>query len=226
MVQKKTRGKRTTRKGTRKRLTRTERKQVRGIIQGAAEKKYISPYFSGNPATQAAPVFAKINYDGTLAAAIPIQGTSDTTRIGDDIKIHSIELRLFLFGNTTNVSSSHYVRFIVLQWHQQDTTAPLLAQILLPSIGGQIGYDSMYAPDNRSLYSVCYDRTFTCNPSSSVASIAVHKFIKPKRQKMRFLSGSLTNNSTNSLYYILLGSGISTDTIDVFHTWMIKYTDL
>jgi len=203
-----------------------ERKQVKTIIEGKAEKKFLaiaipSVNFSSTPS------LVKLNYDATLPSGIPVLGTGDTNRVGDDISWHSMYMRLMCHYHPSATQNGHYGRFIIFQWHQNDVSNPIIGNILLTGVAGSIDYSSQYAQDTRSLFTILYDRTFAFVSGGANEWQHVTQYIKIKRRKVRFVSGPAANNSTNSIYYIVIGDGSTgTETAQMFATFLLKYTDV
>jgi len=205
-------------------LNKIERKQVKKMIIGSAEKKFIAQTIV-NTAALPSGTLGKLNYDPVGGVGLPPQGTGDHDRVGDEILWDSLEMRLYP-DLDTSATQNHYSRFIFFQWHQIDTTIPQIADILLLDSSGAPDYNSTYNEDTRPNYTILYDRTF-CHNVSGNSIYFIRKFIDIKRKRVRFQTGSGANNSSNCIYYIIIGSGnSSTETAYIFSECKLKYTDV
>lgn len=103
------------------------------------------------------------------------QGTTDQNRIGDQIQPVSIELGFFMWTDTSNpvfpvYDSYNQCRVILFQWHEDDAfNSPIQSDILLYSYYQNIAnvdiqMVSPYNWDQRHLFTVLYDNTYTIRP--------------------------------------------------------------
>ncbi len=166
----------------------------------------------GSPITQAAPpripvpvLYSEPKYLDTGGVSVPastsldcyslsdtINGTSDINRIGDQIRLHSLELRL-----TANViDSTNFVRVIVFQWFGDDTNdSPTASQLLVS--GGSQPYNSPFQHDGYSKFHILYDKVFslaTYYPNKA-ASVLISLNARPVRQIVRYYAGATTGNN-------------------------------
>jgi len=202
-------------------LNKDERKEVKKMIQGSAEKKFRSILINGQDMLVGAQI-NKLNFDGTNG--VPQQGTGDNDRIGDDINWVSLHMDLFVH-NGESANFGNYGRFIIFQWHQNDNVGPpslgvpTPTAILLPGILGVPEYDSQYQQDTGQLFTILYDKIFCVSADGSNSYQHVGKFIKIKRTRARFLTGGVANPGTNQLYYMILGDGVGPETATMFATF-------
>lgn len=206
-------------------LNKKERKQVKQIIERSAEKKFIAFQTGGRSGLANAVFIGKLNYDIGLATAVPILGTGDQQRIGDSImwdRFMTVNMYVTLNPAAT---TPHYLRFVIFQWVNNDTSdVPTPAEIFLPGVGGVENYTSQYTEDYKPAYTVLYDKTWNIvNQDLSYQHII--KRIKIKRRKVRFITGT-ANSSNNSIYYMVMGTGVGTNTAEIFFTAKLKYTDI
>lgn len=166
----------------------------------------------GSPVTQAAPPripvpvrYAEPKYLDTGGVSVPvstsldcysltdtINGTSDINRIGDQIKLHSLELRFTgNLADTTNI-----VRLIVFQWYGDDTNdSPTASQLLVS--GGSQPYNSPFQHDGYSKFHILYDKIMTLSTYYPVKhdSVLIQLDARPIRQVVRYYAGATTGNN-------------------------------
>lgn len=177
--------------------------EVMKIMRAVSEKKYIYNDFGAptdipNSATPP-PVLDCTNI---------IQGLYDTNRIGDKVRLTSIEYNVQFYGDMNNVVSEvTYVRFIMFQWF--DYNAPQWSDIMMSN-----EVLSPYTHDKRTNYRILLDKKFiltsaiggvtTANDTSAkIVSGYITKFADPN---VMYQGGSLTGN--NKVYCFAMQSPI------------------
>lgn len=160
-----------------------------------------------------------VNNTGLVSSSgsiIPLSGlsagTSDQQRIGDNIEVTSLNVRMqWYYGDETNIC-----RCIVFQWLNSDATAPVPNQIIQSDILGFVGAPSgQYSKDNCGYNWVpLVDKTITLagvSPNSiSQSSVKLMEMTitnkdlkKGKRTPhLQYLGGGTTG--TGMLYMLLI----------------------
>lgn len=217
----KTRRARRTRMGRRRRskntmVTRAFATKVHRVIRQTAEKKYYS--FSSNT--------APISDLGTLLRLTEVaQGTTDVTRIGDQLTIRSLQFNFSaLVADSTNL-----LRLVIFQWFEQTGTIPTypdMSQILIDTGSGRAVF-SPYSHDYRYDFKVLFDRTYVLD-GVQVPVITRKIFIKrfpPKHRKIQFVGASNTNY-TNGLFALLVSDSAAATHPTVTYSGKFNFSDV
>lgn len=164
------------RKSSRKdlRLTKRQRQDVSMIVHRNQELKFIGG-LRNNTAYSSTPFVSGADFDVAIsvpstAAAFPLAGTTDITRIGDRIRwAGTMEIRMYATNNgATNAFAN--IRYIVFQWHPSSNPAGSGLDILLAGPTGAADYLSTYNHDNRQQYTILVDQLFTMNGNTAAAT--------------------------------------------------------
>ncbi len=126
-----------------------------------------------------------------------VNGTTDITRIGDQIELHSLEFRFSI----TVADSSNLVRVIVFQWLADDTSDVPSASKLLQAPGAQ-PYNSAINHDNSSKLTILYDKvipTATYYPVKH-ESVLIALDRSPVRKILKYAAGASTGNNMIYLF--------------------------
>jgi hypothetical protein len=127
------------------------------------------------------------------------QGTTDSSRIGDNIRIRSIHLKLEFVKNIAMVGVVDYCRIMVIQTHSQFSVAPPTnSQLFLNDpIAAAIDYRSEWIVDGRSTFTVLYDHVITLPgiPTNDKAAFRREFFAPVRRAKkqIQFINASTTD---------------------------------
>jgi len=190
--------------------------KVARMINNRAEKKYHDIVFTG-PVTNLT----------TVTDLVPIPqsnpGATDTTRIGDKIRILSMKWvgqAQLVAGDIAGV-----LRMIIFQWHPDDTfQVPTLTDVLQYN-----DYNSPYNHDRGTNFSIIYDKTTAYNfqgVSNRVLKgrLAIRKF-KFCKQNISYTAATI--NGLNKFYMIMtsdlqigINNGIGTE-----GTLRVTFTD-
>jgi hypothetical protein len=212
-------------------LNPVQRKQVKRLVAADDELKY---YASGITATP---------FYGTSTGSTPIsmitvaQNLGDNDRIGDSIKLKSLNLRMSLVngrGATSNLYND--ARLVVFQYKQTNSvTAPNLANMWLT--GGATGNINVFSSRNIDFlqtYHVLYDRMIKLqgDPAApgDIINTNYNQFIKVKvplkyaNKTIQYSGASV--NCTNQIYFMVLGTFGTVATNPTFQAdWDARYTD-
>lgn len=187
-----------------KAMNKRQKREMNAILNRRSELKFYVTNQGG------------VNITSTWAvakAALISQGTADEDRTGDRITwCGNIEMIINVI-NATGVNSDLYnnCRFILFQWHPNDSTAPTASNILLNGVTGSVDTSSHYSHDNRQLFTILWDRTFKTvgnfqgagTPGTSDSQSGIVHFTIPMmraKKQVQFLSGSTAG--TNQLYLL------------------------
>lgn len=189
-------------------LTLAQVKAVQRIHDKGIPKKYVDTELL-NIDTDSVPVLTKLT--------MPSQGSTDDDRIGDRIRVKSIQMRLSSY--LSSVLSVQ--RYILIQWLQDDAVAaPVIGDILEDqTLGSEI---SLYNVNGSSKYRVLWDSMVTNKSGNSTTRYFLHKICKPKQAKIRFNEGA----NTGFGHFYLISMGNQGDTTDDFRAYFrIRYFD-
>ncbi len=140
------------------------------------ETKYIDTSFA----------IATISAAGSVTTfAMPPQGSTATTRVGDRAKIDRIELSAQWSVPLTG--QPDVVRWIVFQEKGLVSSSPTAATVLT-----QANPISPYMYNVRELYDILHDEEISLAPSSDSSSVVRRLAIKPRIPDLRFLVNSAT----------------------------------
>lgn len=183
--------------------------QVRDIVRVAQEYKFFDSKVYATAISNTGSQYA--------LSAVP-QGDTDSTRDGDQINLHSIELKVeaYLQGTGGTNDFTNQVRLILYQWHPMSTgSQPTVADILQDSASvAQSPTMSNYKWDNRKDYTIVLDRT--CNLSGNGPSDEGYYFKKLWKvpgMPAHFSNGSTTLQSNGLFLYIASDSLVATHPI-------------
>lgn len=153
------------------------------------------------------------------------QGTTDSTRIGDSIKMTSLNVNFDAYHNFNSSSPTQNLRIIIFIW-KKPSTAPTLDDILAPSSAASDRYLAPKNYDKRFWSKILYDKTFKLNEGgSSSAGYKIHldfsKYKKYAHVQYAAASSSIDNNGL----YMLTISGDATLAPALNYFARLKYLD-
>jgi len=190
-------------------------------------------------------VIPVVIYDGAGSLTSNItaiaQGVGDNLRIGDEITLKAIEIRMNFF-NGTGVNSNHWVnwRVIIFQYNDKDNV-PNLGEMLKTTVaneGNTYGAMSSYNIDYKQTYNILYDKTIQTTGTQGLAYTGdadssahwrFHKFTVPLKyckKKIRYEAGAV-GDATNGVYMAITTdrSTVGTNPSVKYHV-DIHYTDM
>jgi len=196
-------------------------------IQGQQELKHIDFYTSSG--FQAIPTTGLITCINTT-----VNGTTNITRIGDDITATSIQFRGLFQSNELTLNTST-IRHIVLWDSQPNGALPALADVLDVAVITV----PIYAPYNENFqkrFKILYDRVYTITPQvySSITAgtidnvLEVKKYSRLKRKLSRQVkyngnTGGIADIETNSLINIFVSDqATNPPTVEMGHRLYYK----
>lgn len=182
--------------------------------------------------TRSAPVVQKLTSLSSLA-----QGTSGSTRIGDNIKITSISYKgSMMLDNLNNKSQTTYAVWYLIQMKDADNTLTI-GEIFETDQNDQIGPNSYYKESTYSQYNILAKHDFKMRqylPSTSSSSAANrvteyfdnHIIFDEDRRVMLKWDGSTLE--TNELYVVCVTDSLldsDTDKLQFDLSMKINYVD-
>lgn len=177
-------------------LSKLQKKQVKTMVKGIQQLKYFN-YFN---------VGQLIDWAGAVVKlSSPIQGQGDTQRIGDTIKCTSLNLSYSIAnpsaGTTAPASLEQIVRVIVFRWLPQDSTAPILGDVMNTTLS-QYAVFTQYNDDKRDQFEVLYDKSHKVSSYQNGfagSSLVAQHYIKCNK-KIEYTTG--TTNGTGNIYML------------------------
>jgi len=190
-------------------LTRKQALQVQRLMQKNIELKYIA--FNSGVTTA---VSQTMNIS-SVPWQVP-QGTTDSTRIGDELTWISIKLRFEILNSSGALSDAfNNVRLVIFQWKPNST--PVATDVFIPGPSGVPDIWSTYGHDRRNEFCIVYDESFktvgnqlaATNPATSDLTTGVQDrsiSLKYAQKKCHFSAAGVT---ASNLFFIALVSDSS-----------------
>lgn len=185
-----------------------QKRQVKTLMGRRMENKY-SPFYFENTSVSNLGTITDIN---NIA-----QGDTGITRDGQQIYLKQVKMRMiFVPADTTNV-----VRAIVVQWHDDDTQAPTVADVLenptnVPFLSPIKYFSRKFAV----LRDVTVGMTLA---STGVRYVDVNIFGKRLNKKVSFNSSS--TKGKNHIYVLLISDSGATPYPSFSASGYLKYND-
>lgn len=167
--------------------------------------------------------------------------STDSSRIGDQIEIKSIHIKMSMFNNVGNIGSAanfnNFIRVICVQYNESDGS-PTTAEMLLNGGGTALkGSYSHFNVDYRHDYHVLYDKTIMLVGNVPIAAatnpvvpanyshfLQFNIPLKRAKKQVRFLGGG--TNSNDGIWMIVLGgAGTTTNNPQYQFDSMLRFTD-
>lgn len=186
--------------------------RIKKAIEKSKEQKYVDRKLSTAAALTTAGLVQKLS--------VIAQGTTDTTRIGDAVTLTGIELKVDGSSAVAGSADNSIVRYVVFQWKADDTTAPVVGDILELSVS-TAPYTASYNHDKKSQYKIIDDFRIAVSATGPDTFQSFRKYYGRRMLKdIRFLAAG--NNGYNHVYVISMGSNTSVvNNIDT----RVEYTD-
>lgn len=202
----------------RKALAPKAKRQVRSIVKSEMKKQTEYKQYS----VSQSPVGV---YDGTVGVnlinvTLITQGVADNNRVGDEINLKWIEVKMFLYNNTSATANAYtFFRVIIFQYNYFNN-APKIDELLLTSAangGTTYGTFSSRNIDYLNTYHVLYDKTVktvlgvpnASNYASNeayVKSLNIRVPLKFAKKKIQYLAAS-TSPANGIWMLITTGQG-------------------
>lgn len=187
------------------------KEQVRNMIQSMVktdeEQKYCS--FSLVPTA--------VDYNGSISDITAIdQGTTDSTRIGDTVRLESFDFHIWAVVGAVNA----LCRVITFQW--ANDSIPTVGDVLISTGGSAVTPMSTYNRDDSIKRRILTDDMFSLNPLYQQNYVRKYENLKLPLKEVQF-SGA-TTDGYNKVWVLLISSTSSSNPNLGYYT-KLKYTD-
>lgn len=188
--------------------SKTFKTMVLKVLRGNIEPKYIT----------ASTTAQTVDWLGGLNSFTDIvQGSAQTQRVGDELRLKSIDLRYQIACADT----TQCMRIIVFQWFQN--TVPTVNNILYSNGTAQAPFGALNFEQRRN-YRILYDRMHSLDIITEIQNgVHVRIWKIPKRNIVFTTTGTTVGNNKCYIYFISDSSVAPHPTL----TWQIRvnYTD-
>lgn len=145
------------------------------------------------------------------------QDITDTGRIGDALTATSVEVRSIVQSGSVPAMLRH----VVLQWKADNSTAPVISDILDTTVSS--AYNASYNHDKKSQYRIIDDFRQVVSPNGPTKSTVVQKYFGKRITKdLRYLAAG--TSGYNQLYCISISDAAANGPTVRLDTRM-NYTD-
>lgn len=193
-----------------RKLTKTQRKQVKQIISSVQEHKIFDTV---NATT--------VSYAGSVIplSDIPI-GTSDLGRIGDQIVPTSLEMRFNWFA----ADSTNFCRAILFRWMPSFGTDPPAPGDILELVSSTNAVNSPIRQDTRNYFNVLMDKTWSLVLSGDTVIKDFRRTMKMAKRKIQYISNS-TTDQTGGIYMLFITDSSLTAHPAINYYFRLRFTD-
>jgi hypothetical protein len=186
------------------------KKQVEAMIKGQQETKFLDIVNS-----------ITANYGGTVVALTDLgQGTTNITRIGNNITVRNLRFRYHL----TCADSYNLVRVIIFRWHERFSLDPPDSSDILELVNSTNAVNAPYTFNERDAFTILFDKTETLVLSTSVNTAYVQGVLKVSQQPVQYF-GSSTTDILNGLYFLVISDSSVTTHPGMNYYFRLEYTD-
>lgn len=182
-------------------------KAVKRIHDAGMSKKYKDTELAAIDA-DSVPVLTKV--------LLPTQGVTDDDRIGDRIRLSSIQVRI----SASLTANTSFQRYTLVQWMQDDgIAAPVIGDIFEDvTLGAEL---ALFNVNGSSKYRILWDHLVTNNTGAATRKV-IKKLIVPHRKKIRFGDSATTGFG----HFYLISSGNKGDGTDDYSAYIrVRYFD-
>jgi hypothetical protein len=167
-----------------------------------------------------------VDYSGTMLCVSQLaQGLTSTDRVGDSIKLQTIELRLLLAASAT--STNTIVRVIMFRDLDGAGTAPTPANVL-ETVGSSHAPLSPYKFNRRDRFGLLFDEVVTLQSVLATGlSSTVIAWKVPHEGHVKYLGTTAASASDGKgSVYLLLVSDLTASNLPTFRSYArLEYTD-
>lgn len=148
----------------------------------------------------------------------PAQGQTDTTRIGDSIKVQNLTLRGYIYANAAAVSTLFRIMVLWDPQNKSTATSDILANVA-----------SVYAPispknyDKKFQTRVLHDKCYSIVSGGADSAMRQFDVVIPVNQHTQFEAGSTTINTGALKILLISAAGVNLPTC--VYTARVTYTD-
>ena len=143
------------------------------------------------------------------------QGTTDSNRIGDTVRLNGLFVRQHIDCSKTN-QGAYSMRFMIIQW--LDVATPVLSDVLQSVTTVTAAVISGYRHDQASRYRILHDTVRFVSPSvdNPKSLMTISKQINFKKLASVQYEGSVISNPLNGLYFISFCNNLVQTTGNIF----------
>lgn len=190
---------------------------LKAMIKAELKKNIETKYSNQNHS------LVSVDNTGVIYDLTPIpQGTQDIQRIGDEITVKSLQVRLnAIAGDVTN-----FLRMVIFQWIPNDANPPTVANILNGQ-GGTVALVSAYYQNDTlgNNYIVLYDKVFTMSQTGNTAAISRNLYCPMKYAKKRVQFNAATTEGQNKFYVILVSDSAAASHVGIDLVTRMTFSD-
>lgn len=205
----------------------TTKKVIKDLIRSeiGPELKYHTAALLTSTAATVSNSAGWLFYDLCVTA----QGLTDSTRVGDNIKIEKLDVKMQLDANSTFRTGT--VRVFMFQWHADNSiSTPLNTDLFMASISGFTDSCSPPNEDNKKgkKWTMLYDKTYSmCNVTadSSIKNLRFSCPLKFARKKLQYVIGS--GQGYDHIYIGMIADkpAVGTNSVLAAYTTRLYYRD-
>lgn len=167
--------------------------------------------------------------DDLFAPAQTAGASTDSLRIGDQVKLRSLQIRLYTEALATYLSGTY--RVVIFQWHSDTTSVvPTTSLVYTTSISGGIDSQSPWNMDSRrqGLVTVVYDKTFAVVTSqvNDTRGHVINVPLKHCKKTINFTSGAQTGRDHLFMIVNADKAGVTTNAIQMAYTSRGNFYDI
>lgn len=216
------------RKATSKKYTKNKAfvKAVSKVMDSRVEHKYKTYFEVGQSTDTGGQIWGPLT---TIA-----QGTSDTERVGDQLTMKSIYVKMAIYPPSVSINKeSNFVRVIAFQWKEVTNISGSIGPIpddILSTPGAIDLIYCQYAHDNiGKKFTILYDKTFTITNSETGGQYSQKMInfripLKYAKRKVSYVGGS-SGDAFNHFYLMTLSDSAVTNHPTVTFTARMHYID-
>lgn len=199
---------------------RSFKKRVKRVIKQFADKKFVV----GNLGSTSFNLAAQPT---TFSAAIST-GTSDSTRIGNQIDVRSLQVRFLLRGNTGGTTTNQTNRLIIGCWNEYFPDPTPTASELL--VFNQSAITALYNRDtlSRRGWTPMYDRVFHLNTDvdAGVLEKAINLKFYGKRLPHKRKTFSASGTPDSVYFWMFINDDVGASANSYIVDYRMTYTDV
>lgn len=183
---------------------------VINVLKKQFDRKWVDMYQNYTQVDRTSPGMLRLSYNGVGTAEI-IRGFGVNQRIGDDINLRSLILRVNAFFNPSIVSPDpgHAMRITIFRWNQDLVQGiPSVSSIYEYASSGAGYYQNLTSPiqsqgSREHTFTVLYDRVFGLTPGSN--NVVIQKKIELKDVKLSFVTNSDALGGSGHIFMCITG---------------------
>lgn len=209
------------------------KRDAASIVKRALRKNLEQKMY--NISTSETTVSTLLQGDGTnwFSLVVPTQGTTNFARVGNQIRLQSLDIRGSLHNNAT---ISNMVRMLIFYFRDNVTVSSasdiFLAGASATDFASITGIDSMHYPLNNAKMTVLTDSVISLGPAGTYEAVKTfRKRINLKNKLIKFEGNTAgVDNQDPQLYALFFAAEAGNDTgvgttVELSHYSRVSYTD-